>query len=116
MKTALVTGVTSQVGREVAIGLTKRGYYVIGTCPKKSLWEAKELVDTYDVEIVTCDVGDLKDTKRLVDAMEEDETIPNGRLDVLIHNEIKSYGGQPLKRPTKSLNQSLKLTCWDRYC
>ncbi|MBQ2897951.1 MAG: 3-oxoacyl-ACP reductase FabG [Clostridia bacterium] len=75
MKTAIVTGASGGIGREIARQLFKSGYTVFGTYFKNQFFED-------GIISVKCDVTNPKDVENLV------KTVINqtGRIDVLVNN------------------------------
>ncbi len=75
MKTAIVTGASGAIGREIAKSLKNEGYTVFGTYLKNPFEES-------GITAVKCDVTNEDDIKKLVKTA-VDQT---GRIDVLVNN------------------------------
>ncbi len=80
MKTALITGATSGIGREFAIQLAKRGYRLVVTGRRvERLEELKEAVDV-PVEIIPVDLSKKKECFALLEQLKDEN------IDVFINN------------------------------
>jgi len=80
MKTVLITGASSGIGRETAKLFQKQGWNVIATMRNPSV--ERELNLLSNVEVVKCDVTDLKSMKQAID-----QGIKRfGKIDVLVNN------------------------------
>src|SRR5687767_9588881 len=87
MKTALITGASRGIGRELALAFAKAGYAVGVHChQEKAKAEAvvQEIFElgNKDAEVFVCDVRDSIKVRQMVDAM----VVRWGRLDVLVNN------------------------------
>ena len=86
-KTALITGCTTGIGKEVAIGLAKKGFnLLLISRDEKLLHDLKgDLITNYPqcrVEYFVCDFTQLKQVEKVSKLIEKAYT----RLDVLINN------------------------------
>lgn len=92
-RTAIVTGGTRGIGREIAAGLAVRGARVVITGRKRDSSEAAaaELSDFGDVIGFDCHMGDLESISSLVDRTVE----RHGGIDIVINNAANSLT-QPL--------------------
>ncbi len=86
-RTALITGASRGIGRELALAFAKAGYAVGVHCHKeKDKAEAvvQEIFEAgnKDAEVFVCDVRDSIKVRQMVDAM----VVRWGRLDVLVNN------------------------------
>ncbi len=84
-KIAVVTGVSSGIGRRVALDLAERGATVVGLARRQDLLaEVEGLLRSSSPNSVTrvCDVGDTGTYERVLAEIEE----LHGRIDVLINN------------------------------
>jgi NAD(P)-dependent dehydrogenase (short-subunit alcohol dehydrogenase family) len=92
-KTALVTGGTSGIGRETALGLAKLGAAVtiVGRGHDRGV-EAVEAIQCAsgnpDVELLTADLSSLDDVRSLAERF----AARHGRLDLLVNNAAGLYG------------------------
>ncbi len=91
MKTALITGASRGLGREIAILLAKRGYrLVLNARGEEALRELAQSLDT-EVLVVAADVSE--DAERIA----EEALTRFGRIDVLINN-ASDLGPTPMPR------------------
>lgn len=79
-KTLVITGCSSGIGMESALGLKKRGHHVIASCRKKT---DKEKLESLGLETVLLDLNDSNSIKQ---GFAEIMLKANGRIDVLINN------------------------------
>jgi NAD(P)-dependent dehydrogenase (short-subunit alcohol dehydrogenase family) len=92
-KTALVTGGTSGIGRETALGLAKLGaaVTVVGRSRDRGV-EAVEMIQCQsgnpDVELMTADLASRADVRSLAERF----AARHGRLDLLVNNAAGLYG------------------------
>ena len=82
-KTAIVTGATSGLGREIAIGFAMAGARVMLVARRREpLVELAEELSEFPVAWCSADVSKAEDVKRMVE-----ETVQRfGRIDVLVNN------------------------------
>lgn len=91
MKTALITGASRGLGREIAILLAKRGYrLVLNARGEEALRELARSLDT-EVHIIAADVSE--DAERIA----AESLARFGRVDVLINN-ASDLGPTPMPR------------------
>jgi NAD(P)-dependent dehydrogenase (short-subunit alcohol dehydrogenase family) len=91
-KVALVTGVTSGLGRGTATAFVRRGARVVGTGRRNDLGrdlEAELRSDGCEFTFVSGDVTDVADCERMVEATVD----AYGRIDVLVNNA--GFEGDP---------------------
>jgi gluconate 5-dehydrogenase len=93
-KTAIVTGGSRGLGKEVAEGLAEAGADLM-LCARRAEWLDETLSEFnergFDVAGKTCDVSKPEDVKSLVD-----ETMTRfGSVDILINNAGVSWGAMP---------------------
>jgi len=93
-KTAIVTGGSRGIGKEMAEGLAEAGAQLM-LCARRAEWLDETVQEFqsrgFSVKGKTCDVSKLEDVQGLVD-----ETIQHfGSLDVLINNAGVSWGAMP---------------------
>jgi uncharacterized protein len=84
-KIAVVTGVSSGIGRQLALDLATRGATVVGLARRRELLEEVEKLlrsSTPDSSTRVCDVGASEQYQQLLGEIEEQ----HGRIDVLINN------------------------------
>jgi NAD(P)-dependent dehydrogenase (short-subunit alcohol dehydrogenase family) len=96
-KTVVITGPTSGIGKEIAIGLAKLGASLVLGCRdaakgKAVAAELKGVAEPSLVEVVEVDLADRKSVARFAQAILE----RHRRLDVLVNNAGVSRGTQPL--------------------
>ncbi len=97
-RTAIVTGGSRGIGKEMAEGLAEAGASLM-LCARRSEWldeTVNEFIERgFDTVGVTCDVSKPEDVEKLVAA-----TIERfGRLDILINNAGISWGAMPEEMP-----------------
>ncbi|MEO8650314.1 MAG: glucose 1-dehydrogenase [Acidobacteriota bacterium] len=96
--TAIVTGGSRGIGKEIAEGLAEAGASLM-LCSRRSEWmdETAEEFRTRDfaIEAVIADVSKPEDVKRVVDAAID----RYGRVDILINNAGVSWGDMPEQMP-----------------
>lgn len=93
-KTAIVTGGSRGIGREMAEGLAEAGANLM-LCARRAEWLGETLAEfrgkNFSVEGKTGDVSKAEDVQAIVD-----ETVSKfGRVDVLINNAGTSWGAMP---------------------
>lgn len=86
-KTCIITGATSGIGKETALGLGNLGAKIVFTSRNKERGTAvrKELVDrsgNSDIEFILCDLSSLQSVRECADRFKGEHT----RLDVLIND------------------------------
>lgn len=92
-KTCLVTGATSGVGKETALGLARRGATVLlvardRTRGEDALAEVRRASPSSAAELLLCDLSSLAQVRRLGGEV----LARRDRLDVLVNNAGASYG------------------------
>ncbi|SDH78880.1 hypothetical protein SAMN05421493_10437 [Pseudobutyrivibrio sp. 49] len=103
MKTALITGATSGIGKEFAIQLANRGYRLIVTGRRvERLEELKEMVSV-PVEIIPVDLSKKKECFKLL------ETLQDENIDVFINNAGLGLAGAFIQTDIKKELQMLKV-------
>jgi NAD(P)-dependent dehydrogenase (short-subunit alcohol dehydrogenase family) len=89
-KYALVTGATSGIGREIAVGLIHNGFQVLAVGRRaKALDELKQAYPSH-LHTFQADFSDLEQVKRLA------HEYPFEKLDVLVHNAGGANGSRQL--------------------
>jgi gluconate 5-dehydrogenase len=97
-KTAIVTGGSRGIGKEMAEGLAEAGANLM-LCSRRPEW-LDETVDefrakNYNVASKTCDVSKPEEVQAVVD-----ETVSKfGKIDILINNAGVSWGAMPEEMP-----------------
>ena len=86
-KLVLITGATSGIGKETALGLARLGYALVLTTRDQARGEQarKEIIDATgnpDVEVMFCDLGSFASIRAFADAFLK----RHDRLDVLVNN------------------------------
>jgi len=88
----VITGATSGIGFYVALGLLKKGMYVIGTGRSVQRCEEaesaiKRLSGSQDIRFLTADLASQGEVKKLaIEIKNLDVVMDRGAIDVLIHN------------------------------
>jgi short-subunit dehydrogenase len=80
MKTVLITGTSSGIGKKTALFFSKKGWNVIATMRKPEL--EKELIQFPNIKVIECDVTDPESIRSAV--QQGIETF--GKIDVLVNN------------------------------
>jgi NAD(P)-dependent dehydrogenase (short-subunit alcohol dehydrogenase family) len=100
-KTCLVTGATSGIGREVALGLAKLGSKVILVCRqadkgRRVLAEIKEVSNSKDVELLVADLSSQTEIRSLANIIYDNyptlDTVINNAGVVLTEKQYSSDG------------------------
>jgi len=98
MKTALITGATSGIGKSCAHLFAQQGYQLVLVARREEKLKevAKHLADKYAVEVKTL-IADVRDQKVLTDVL---ESLPENwkQIDVLINNAGLSQGLDPINK------------------
>lgn len=104
-KTAIVTGGSRGIGKEMAEGLAEAGANLM-LCARREKWLIETLEEfrarNFRAEGILCDVSKAEEVQRVVD-----ETVRIfGRINILINNAGISWGAMPEEMP---LNQWQKV-------
>jgi gluconate 5-dehydrogenase len=105
-KTAIVTGGSRGLGKEMAEGLAEAGANLV-LCARRESWLQPTLEEFrgrgFRAEGIICDVSKAEDAQRVVD-----ETVRLfGQVDVLINNAGISWGEMPEEMPLEKWQQVL---------
>jgi len=105
-KTAIVTGGSRGIGKEMAEGLAEAGANLM-LCARRAEWldetVAEFRANNYNVEGNLCDVSKVEDIQAVVD-----ETVNKfGKIDILINNAGISWGAMPEDMPLAKWQQVL---------
>ena len=105
-KTAIVTGGSRGLGKEMAEGLAEAGASVM-LCARREEWLTETLDEFrgrgFKAEGKTCDVSNAEDVQAVVD-----ETINKfGKVDILINNAGISWGAMPEDMPLEKWQKVL---------
>ena len=105
-KTAIVTGGSRGLGKEMAEGLAEAGASVM-LCARREEWLTETLDEFrgrgFNAEGKTCDVSNAEDVQAVVD-----ETINKfGKVDILINNAGISWGAMPEDMPLEKWQKVL---------
>lgn len=97
-KTAIVTGGSRGIGKEMAEGLAEAGADIM-LCARRAEWLDKSVNEfrakNYNVEGIPCDVSKPDDVQAVVDG-----TLSMfGKVDILINNAGVSWGAMPEEMP-----------------
>jgi gluconate 5-dehydrogenase len=97
-KTAIVTGGSRGIGKEMAEGLAEAGASVM-LCARRAEWLEETVTEFsgrgFNAAGIVCDVSKADDVQRLVD-----ETVSKfGSVDILINNAGISWGAMPEEMP-----------------
>src|SRR5271157_5168972 len=95
-KTVVITGPTSGIGKEIAIGLVGLGASLVLGCRdaakgKAVAIELERVTDAPSIEVVEVDLADKKSIEQFTHKILE----AHDRLDVLVNNAGVSRGAQP---------------------
>lgn len=111
-KTAVVTGASSGLGREMAIGLAMAGAEVMLVARREEPLRAlAEELNGYPVAWVSADVSRAEDVKRMVDAAIE----RFGKIDVLVNNAGTTYRSPIVDCPDEEYDRIIAVnqrSCW----
>lgn len=107
-RTAIVTGGSRGIGREMAEGLAEAGANLM-LCARRAEWldesVAKFRANNFNVTGKVCDVSKPEDVQAVVD-----ETVQKfGRIDVLINNAGVSWGAMPEDMPLEKWQHVLNV-------
>lgn len=106
---ALITGASSGMGRQMAIGLAKRGFnLVIVARRKQRLYELKkELMETYGVKVKVI----AKDLSRPEECIELYNEVEKANIDIVINNAgfgvFGAFDETPLEDELKMINVNI---------
>lgn len=106
MKTALITGANSGIGKMTAIDLAKQGYHIIMVCRNQEKAEKarKEIIEEAKndkIDIVLCDLGIMNQIQEVAKKIRD--TYP--KLDLLVNN-----AGMLPDRDRKTTEEGLEVT------
>ena len=105
-KTAIVTGGSRGIGKEMAEGLAEAGANVM-LCARRSEWLDETVAEFtergFSVSGMTCDVSKPEDVEALVKATVE----AFGKLDILVNNAGVSWGAMPEEMPLEKWQKVL---------
>lgn len=91
-KIAVITGATSGIGFYVALGLLKKGFYVIGTGRSERRCDVaetalKSISQSENISFLSADLASQGEIQRLaMEIKNHNKVLTRGGLDVLIHN------------------------------
>ncbi|HEX8289371.1 MAG TPA: glucose 1-dehydrogenase [Pyrinomonadaceae bacterium] len=105
-KTAIVTGGSRGIGKEMAEGLAEAGANLM-LCARRAEWLDETVeefrANNFNVEGKLCDVSKAEDVQAVVD-----ETVEKfGKVDILINNAGISWGAMPEEMPLERWKQVL---------
>ena len=80
MKTALITGATSGIGKEFALQLAKRGYRLIITGRRTERLEELKSQLEVPVEIISVDLSKKKECFNLLEQLKDENNLKNTYL------------------------------------
>ena len=94
IKTALVTGATSGIGRATAIELAKKGYQIIATGRRTDrLEELKSIITEVPVYTLAFDVRDKNAVEQAITSLPEEWR----QIEILINNAGNAHGLAPIQ-------------------
>lgn len=102
MKTILITGCSSGIGHDAALGLRKAGWTVLATCRKE------EDCERLRAEGLTSFVIDMADPASIAAGFEEAMRITGGRLDALYNNAAFACPGAVEDLPVGALRENFE--------
>ncbi|WAZ19098.1 SDR family NAD(P)-dependent oxidoreductase [Streptomyces cinnabarinus] len=108
MNTALVTGATSGLGREIALDLARRGWRLV--LPVRTATRAHELVVATEAlraptpSVVECDLSDHAAVRQMCRTV-----IGEGPLDLVVNNAAVGGGVDPTLRETNTAAVELRM-------
>lgn len=103
MKTALITGATSGIGREFAFQLAEKGYRLIIVGRRVERLEEVKAAVSVPVEIISCDLSKKKECFELLEKLEEEN------IDVFINNAGFGLAGSFLETDIKKEVNMIKV-------
>src|SRR5688572_22379605 len=105
-KTAIVTGGSRGIGKEMAEGLAEAGASLM-LCARRAEWLDETVEEfrsrDFNVEAILCDVSKPGDVETVVNATVQ----KYGRIDILINNAGVSWGSMPEDMPLEKWQQVL---------
>lgn len=105
-KTAIVTGASSGIGREIAKGLSERGANVVATARRESrLIQLAEECEEYEGDIYPC-TGDITREDDLQKIIETAKKISD-RIDILINNAALGFNAPTMDIPLSKMREAL---------
>lgn len=102
MKTILITGCSSGIGHDAALGLRKAGWTVLATCRRE------EDCERLRAEGLTSFVIDMADPASIAAGFEEAMRITGGRLDALYNNAAFACPGAVEDLPVGALRENFE--------
>lgn len=108
MNTAVVTGTSSGIGREIALDLARRGWRLV--LPARSASRVEEVTETArsmgapNPVVLECDLSDHAAVRRMCDQVRG-----LGELDLVVNNAAVGGGTDPSRRETNAAGVELRM-------